>query len=405
MPSASLVRTAGGSRNVLFNDGEGIVHDDLNLAEDLTELRSLVWPLFTRIVCNSQGPMTDTGAQGLMDSQTENLQRAFTFGQGALFAVTSGTTTAIYGGILACYDSDTKPLAAAASLNTESSPLRLFYVGETTGAEKVEFTHDLNPAGTPRIDMVSVKFDVVDDEALPRDFKDGTTGALTTTSPNKRSVIQATFVMRQGVDPTTPGSLPSDEHLLYSVSMPASSGVLTSGAMRDWTYPLGRRSLQLSVPANSYTVETTGDWTPTGLAYVKASGGGKTVYLWPPGSSDPCSRLLSVRIQYKFAAGGATVGLAQAALTDAAVPNTIMDLTSNFTLDNTVRTAVIDLSGDLRVDSPVPTVAPIWMSGEYRRRAAESLSGGAPQGLALKIFSSATNDAIYSVQWIVAEGG
>lgn len=401
MPATlTLNRTTGAPRNVLFNAGEGLVHDDLNWAEDLTELRSLVWPNFTRIALGTYGAVTDAGAQDLLKIQTDNLQRTFTYGGGAIFETSGTQISRIRGGILVAYDSSSRPMALVASLNARSAYLRQFYVGETDDAgEKVEFTHTLNATGADRIDMVTVKFTEIADQALSRDFKDAVTGAITSVSTNKRSGLQATFSMYEGIDPNTPGALPSDEHLLYTVTMPSANGAIAD--LRDWTYPLGRKSIQVSPPA----VMSTGAWTISG-SQVQTGSGGDIQDFWPPHAGDPVSRLLGIRLQYQLGPGAA-VTLCQRSLTaGGGVVTTRKSITSSLTLDNTVRGAFIDVSGDLRVDSALQTDNPIWMSGELRRRASVPLDGSAnPLSIALRVTSGTGTNAIFAIQWAIGEGG
>lgn len=177
------------SRKVLFNDGEGIAHEDFN--DLVTEYNAI--SLDRRFYADIVGAQAAADGGSNYKFQWNNadfaVQKCYVGGgiAGGVAATKDGLTWTLSPGMYYQY-------VGLTGIEAGEHKLLEFQVDgdEVTGSVTA-------PGSGQRFDRLEMKLEEVDGEAELRDFKDAITGALTTTNVNKRKRTQATFQIRQGI--------------------------------------------------------------------------------------------------------------------------------------------------------------------------------------------------------------
>jgi hypothetical protein len=273
--------------------------------------------------------------------------------------------------------------------------MRWIYISGTD----VQFTLSAAGVGLQRYDLITVKLEDIDGDSEPRDFKDGVTGALSTSSLSKKRAVRATFDVTQGTaaaSPTIP-SVPAGVQLVFVVKVDNTQ--ITE--VRDCTFPVGRPTMS-SLPLNRLALYSSAgvDWTLETGGRLTATGFVNSIHIPAgPAAGDPTARLIGFQIRYKLSAGtlmSMVRGRYDAGIT--AVASLAANLEASLTLDNTDRTATIDLRGH-----PNNTKGPCWGNGKFFKEFRPT-DGEAHEALMLDVKAGAAGDRIYSINWIVAKG-
>jgi hypothetical protein len=221
-------------KRVLFNDGEGLVHDDLNnmqafnsarlLDQYLSELRRNGHMTFAEI--NSHDPELSCG-QSVFD--TSKLIFALTAGGG--FIIPGGSSRQIR-------NREGTILQWTAAPDGDEEKLLSYRLAEN----EVNLTLDVGDATHPRIDIIEVKLELVDGDSESRDFKDAVTGGLSTISTDKTRRVSATIQVKKGTPAATPShpNTTSGFASLGAVHVPAThNAVFPRANLMDTRFPLG----------------------------------------------------------------------------------------------------------------------------------------------------------------------
>lgn len=150
---------------------------------------------------------------------------------------------------------------AANDANVVMCKLGGFALGDLT------FTLDVGDATNPRIDLIEIKVTYIDGTPTNRDFKDATTGVVTTTTPNKERWVRVTAQINKGTPSATPAypTPTAGFRAITAVIVPATSNApIDPGNVRDLRWPLGNVDVY-DVCANAMlTPVTTGNqWSYT----------------------------------------------------------------------------------------------------------------------------------------------
>lgn len=177
---------------VLFNDGEGLQHADLNLLQMKLEARQL-----------EVGGFDGSGGIGLAIGQGDSVEGVHAsspnlgefatanwvpFGSTPLARINPARTALNIAGGCCIQDvaggtPGTPPTGASTTLA---------YRGLDTRNMVTDLTGDAAPgSGNPRWDAWGIRLGYEQEEATARDFKDGSTDALTSTTPDKEERITA----------------------------------------------------------------------------------------------------------------------------------------------------------------------------------------------------------------------
>jgi hypothetical protein len=185
-------------KRVYFSDGEGLTYGDLNDIQSF--IRSQLWDGFYQKT-----------APGLVSATGSVLATAGTdFGLGGTNPADINNTHAY-----ALKGGQAFPRRGSAGNKVKITPGTLFQKVGTgdgitptflpftfTGAEEV--TLAVGDASLPRIDIIQMKLELITEDSQTRDFKDGTTGVITSTTFNKKLRVQCTLSLKQGTANATP---------------------------------------------------------------------------------------------------------------------------------------------------------------------------------------------------------
>lgn len=220
-------------KEVLWNDGEGITFTDLNNMQ-----RYMSAMILDGIISRMARSFGGADVQG---TQT-------TFPLVYCFCV--GNDAAPYAGAGA---REIKNLAGTIYQRLDNTPdgndpgMLAYYVTAD------EYGQTLAAAVTnPRWDIVTVKLEQIDNDVadeVSRDFKDATTGVVTSEDIVKKRKVKATFTVTAGAENASPvqPSIPAG-HVLVAAFLvtPAMSAFDPRADIRDWRVPLGYRCDQVN---------------------------------------------------------------------------------------------------------------------------------------------------------------
>lgn len=291
-------------RDLLFNDGEGITHADLNNARAFLGAR-----VFDQLIEHEAGAAAVIGTDPDLwsvqgeDTVLTSLVYTLTGGDGVLKVGSAATKIGTYGGTI---------FQKIANADGEEAN----FIPFTMGAGEFDLTIGAGDATNPRIDIVQVKLEYVEGGSESRDFKDAVTGALSTTTPNKTRRAQATFSLKAGTPAATPTYPAPDAGyaVLGAVRVPAT---WTTGVEPDYTYAGGTTAKirQCSIPLKTHSVTVMGSemdtegaggaGTPNKFAgFIYADGGDLTnVFCWCP-IGGPGTRIVGITLHGNFPSGG-----------------------------------------------------------------------------------------------------
>lgn len=214
-------------KEVLFNDGEGVVHTDVNNVQRFANsllLDAVVGPL-----CGTEG------AGGPLDSVCYAIKNG-----GAVYAHGSNAREVRF-------QEGTILVAAGTSTPDGNAPnLRPFYMTEDDVSTKQRPVATVNP----RWDILSVRIAESSGDSATRHFKDAVTGALTSQSIAKRLNWTATFTWTQGTEdasPTEPSTPAGDVKICAVKITPAMTTFNSDTDMRDYRVPLGSSKIRSMV--------------------------------------------------------------------------------------------------------------------------------------------------------------
>lgn len=108
-------------------------------------------------------------------------------------------------------------------------------------ANELEQAIDAADPTNPRIDLVCVKIDTVDDATVVRNFKDAMSGAQTTENVVVRTLtrLQKQYVKGTAAGSPVEGAVPSGYVKLMAVRVPAAATALSPDNFTDYRWPLG----------------------------------------------------------------------------------------------------------------------------------------------------------------------
>lgn len=275
---------------VKFSDGEGVVYDDFDntnkfLAAKLTD------QIFEKLV----------GAPGYYDPHVANYQGA-NVSTNYAYALTVGGAVPMQGSTTSKIKLGAGTLFQKISNANGNNSTFLPYTFDGTD----EFTISAGHATLNRVDMLQMKLELVDTDSTTRDFKDATTGVVTSTTFNKKNRVQCTLSVKSGTAATNPvyptpdagyvpiacvvvGATWAGAERMYFADV---GGART--AIHDLRMPVGIHKFR-AVMAAAYGVG--GDWRySSGDAYCYCNSSAGHDWLYVPCHS-PVGRLVAVAAQ------------------------------------------------------------------------------------------------------------
>jgi hypothetical protein len=205
-------------KEVAWNDGEGITDADLNNMQRFARAQaSDFWMGLARIA----------------ESDILTLSTmVYAHGNGgAVFAHADARKLANIGGWIA--------VNRSTGIVTGDEPEFLCYYLATSELNSVL---DVGDATHPRYDLLCIAVDYVNGDSESRDFKDATTGLLSTTTPNKRRNMRLQFQIVKGTAAASPvePAIPAGYVKMAAVYVPATwNAVIDPANILDYRMPIG----------------------------------------------------------------------------------------------------------------------------------------------------------------------
>jgi len=234
--------------SVEYNDGEGLVHTDLNAQQAQMNAR------FTDVLgsgLNSSGDYPSIVAS-ISSTSTLFVPKA---GQ-AYLSPGAGLTLNMASGwigqknpLFSTFDG-TNPELIMARVELGAGP---------------HFTLDAADVVNPRIDLVQVRLSEVANSSISRDFKDAVTGFLTTQVQNKSKSVQVEFSIKVGTPAASPVAPVVDAGwaLMAKITVQANATVVATPdlldmrmPMKTYTYRMNHTALGLHQPGVAWDVVT-----------------------------------------------------------------------------------------------------------------------------------------------------
>lgn len=280
---------AGEIREILWNDGEGLEPADLNNAQRF--LRAQLWDAaFSQRI-------RAFGEEYNVDANSAHL---YSYGGGAVRKHASARVVTNDEGLIAMH-------GAAGGFGLGFTGADAQVLSYYLAANELQTTLDVGDAN-PRIDLICVKLEHIDNDAADqesRDFKDATTAALSTTTPVKRRKVRLTKQVVKGTPAGSPvePAVPAGFVKWAAVEVGAlHNAVFDVTSLRDYRHPAGLRQYVTYTMGNGPGVNLPGDasgWAAgvapsTGEIWVASSG--KVCRVFPIADSIANGRLLRVSI-------------------------------------------------------------------------------------------------------------
>jgi len=328
------------SKRVLFNDGEGIDLNDVNIAQD--QLRNLVLgTLLERTAGMSNGLGWLYGADGKYRVNTIAGIPAI----GGWASPGSTRHMNVYPGMFwdvalagAIEDQFDDPTSKMAIGTTSAGSIGSYATSENVGPGSA------NTSGSDRWDSIEVEIVQSDGDAETRDFEDASTRALTSTSQSKRKRWAAVFTIHEGTGGAAGEvykgpAVTAGKHKLCAMLLPNAGTAYTD--VRDFRIPIAPIRRTTVVP--KHAMVTSDGWTSNDDGSIERSANAKYAYILL-GNGYGNTRLLDLIMSYKLAAGSTVkLGLVEMAAGGISFDE-IIDISSSFTLDGTARYAHVDMS-------------------------------------------------------------
>lgn len=233
---------------MLFNDGEGIEFADLTAID--ARGQAILWDQIIAMLPQQLVTGATTVDPSFTDTQT--------------------LTSIPYA--LSLTSTDARPIQGSANNKVKIAAGTLMQaIGTATGVEPAllavmmpgtdEVTIANGDATNPRVDLIQIAMSYIQDTPTSRDFQDGTTRALTTTTPNKRRRVAYALTVKQGTPaasptyPTLDAGCVAIAAVVVGATYSGAAGLLdedTTGAvavLHDQRVPIGRPDTQLIMPA------------------------------------------------------------------------------------------------------------------------------------------------------------
>ncbi|HYC73117.1 MAG TPA: hypothetical protein VEB66_18040 [Opitutaceae bacterium] len=274
---------------VQFNDGEGldfVDFNDIGRGAVLRQTDQFLSQLVGRLAAGNADP--DHVGEAGSNAALTSLAYTMTGGDCAIAQGSTSTRVKLLPGLLFQKTGNTT--------GTEGT-----FLPYSVQAGDVDLTIAAGDATHPRVDIVQARLEWVSGGAVARDFMDATTGAITSTTPNKTRRVQATFSVKAGTPAATPTYPTPDAGyvLVAAVRVPAgwASGfrtdalVPTSGTaavLVQNTIPLRVEAVTVmphqfeGYYASNWARAATGSGSVSG--HWEATGAGSNLLVWIPGS-------------------------------------------------------------------------------------------------------------------------
>lgn len=272
-------------KEILFNDGEGLDYNDFNTMQ--RQARALV-------------------CDGLLANRARTEQSLVsTIEQGHLFAIGLGGAPQVGGGALTVTNhAGVIAFPTSISVGLSDPNFLVYYLS----AGELLSTLAVGDATNPRIDLICVKLEQVSNDAADnetRDFKDATTGVITSQTMVKRRKVKLTKQVVAGTPAGSPvePAVPAGFKKWAAITVPANHNAVFT--------PVTHQLIDYRMPIGFYTSfvrpgeATSSAWTvDAALSRWDSNATGQNLFIPLTGCGQVGARLLTVSLHYQnFGAG------------------------------------------------------------------------------------------------------
>lgn len=398
-------------KEVFWNDGEGLTHGDLNDAERFL-LAKIYDQILTQpigsLLAQSGGSDLEFGAQNSTEVATTH---AYCLSPGRAY-LRKGT---------AVNKIQIAPGTLLQKVGTSDGSEPKFLAFTFLGTEEVTISN--GDATNPRCDLIQMKLEVVESDSQTRDFKDATTGVITSTTMNKKRRVQCTLSVKAGTPAATP-TVPDPDSGYVGVAFVQVNATYTSGGAASYgveylesnsTTTLCIHDLRMPVSVKAYQTRASqflhgANWTyDPATGYISATGAPGELFVPYTG---PLARVIGlelnaswigspkVRFSWGWPSGRSMCELPMGSL------STWRDIAQNHGY-----TGWPGSFGPLINESAADVLGPpVWTNGargaypRFQRMNEIGFGTSNPMDFGLLVPTSTFGDQWHSVTFIVAEG-
>lgn len=376
---------------VIFNDGEEVDHADHNRNIDLMRRY-----LFDALGMNASQENCSWMAV------RNNIARLRPFGYAGAMKRISSTVVRVNGGLWMYADFTASPLA--------NEPVAV--VGNLSAYQDLTVTGYAGLGGNARRDIIQARVLNVDEAATSQDFKDASTGALSSQTFVKRSNVTVQYALKQG----TPGGFlatePSPDSGYFKIGsvLVRSTGIDNEDEIFDWREPVGDSSIQQIAPA-MWTPSAGTDWSiqTNGSRQSGTASGAElfaTLQMHMPGAGPLSDRLLARRLRrvsldcdYGTTLPSASQVKFRRVASGIPIPSGENVSSGTGIFNGEVGTLVTSNShAQFVLYDATTSYFPLWSNGKH----SPYLNGDATYGppmIGLKFIGANANDLVYGVTW------
>lgn len=387
-----------------FNDGEGLEFADLNdITSSMLKAMGDGWHYGSAVAASNINP-----GQYAQQYDADVYQRVFCHGwAGSVMTNGSDREIVIQPGVMGMGVAADGGSGASPHALADFAPSTVWWLQPSGQA----FTLSANASGMLRYDLVTVAltgYETTGDSET-RDFEDAITGALTTTTPDKRRRVAPTWAVTEGTPGAGIPATPAGTAAVASIAVPDSATSLLAENVRDFTIPL-RHGVEYVTTLGFHALTDTTDWGADNVdagedVDISTTISGVTATFYPPARAcDPLARLIGIVISHECD-DAVTFELIRNPVYNSGGSKPILTTISAGTTDGQPRSIAIPSASWADVDGDLP----IWLNGFHGGRAIElrdGLAGLGPRGrssVALLVSTNSTDAAqINAVTWIVA---
>lgn len=362
-----------------FNDGEGLTHGDLNNIIVGATQRAWDIPGYADLIPQAAVHAAQN-YDGVFDSGVDISTTVFCKGGGPGLFATGGFDLNVGAGIFGVFAANTPPTVLDTKMRW------------TTMSPGVALTFTAAPSGQKRYDVVTLG--VVDGTggSETRDFKDATTGALSSTSVSKRNQLVGTLGIFNGTAGVTP-SVPNPSGLRVVALVLVNDTAIET--VWDCTQPFGPAITAMSIPGRDF-MQVDG-WTEGAYGSISVSALSRTCVLFPPMlAGDPSAKVIGVELKTTLSTGFTAELVAH---NYGYSTYTSLDTITSLITSGTEQTSKIDVRG---YPSNVSAVrGPYWASGDRVKRGQLNSAG---RSIGIRLTSNSAGGTVYWVKWYFAKG-
>lgn len=396
-------------KQVLYSDGEGVTHGDTN--DNQRFLESKIWD---QILHNSIGRVTTTGTLvydpefGGQDGANHPTNYAYCINPGAAYLRQGSANSKI--------QIAPGTLLQKIASQTGDDPTFISY----TFAGSDEWTLTNGDGTNPRVDLLQMKLEYISSDVQLRDFKDASTGVITSNSVSKKRRVQCTLLVKVGTPAASP-AIPTPDTGYVPIGMAVVGNGWTTGGnapifgtdttalnnvvIMDMRWPVRTRAYRVQARDGVFT-----SWTLSSAGDTLTAAGGGTNDLFFPCPAGNVGKIVAIGVHHTT-----TLSASMFAGMTTGVPSSTFNNRMSLSFGYTSADEIQDWDFMTHSPSAGPTISriaqlhnvPLWTNGKRCPFEKVRLAGGggpSADQLWVRFQNFSTGNIITGVTFYVAEG-